>query len=220
MSEDMLSPSTLQYIGKTYNRLTVLLFVRNIGYSKYFLCRCVCGKELEVRIASLVSGNTKSCGCLRTESNIRKTKHGGAHDKLYRVWATMKDRCSNNNTKEYKHYGGKGVCVCETWKDYECFRSWALENGYNDGLSIDRINNDGNYEPDNCRWVTYREQSRNTSRNIFITFNNETLVLSDWANRIGVKPHTLYSRLFYAKWDIEEALTNGPNKATRHKPKR
>lgn len=122
--------------------------------------------------------------------------HNGKHTKLYRVWCGIKERCNNPNNKKYYRYGGRGITVCEQWQDdFDSFRSWALSNGYEEGLTIDRVNNDDNYSPDNCRWVTRREQNRNYSRNHMITYNGKTQCISDWEAETGINRATILFRL-------------------------
>jgi len=133
---------------------------RTKGKEVIWLCRCICGNLTEVASAHLISGHTKSCGCLRKEFSL---KHGDAINKkrhrIYRIWIHMKQRCENKNSYDYKYYGRKGISVCEEWRNnYPAFKLWALLNGYDDNLTIDRIDHNGNYEPSNCQWLT---QSKN-----------------------------------------------------------
>ncbi len=156
-----------------------LLVIRKVGMQNQgkrgsrsiWLRKCDCGNEKAVIRSSLVSGNTKSCGCLERETKVNThLKHGMAKSRLWKIWCDMKDRCNNPNNKSYSYYGSKGVKVCDEWLDNEKgfinFSYWAKENGYADNLTIDRINTSGNYEPANCRWATRKEQTRN--RNITI----------------------------------------------------
>lgn len=124
----------------------------------------------------------------------RNTIHGESGTKLNRKWKKMKERCYNTNCERYKNYGGRGITVCEEWQGFIPFRDWALANGYEEGLSIDRINNDGNYEPSNCRWVTMAEQNRNTSRTVRITIDGVTKCASEWARIAGVHNSTIIKR--------------------------
>ena len=149
-------------IGRKYGRLTVIKRVDNARQPNgktqvQWLCKCTCGKTIVVRSTSLNSGNTKSCGCA-----MNKPKHGLSKTRLYRIWNAMKNRCNNPNNYGYKNYGGRGIKVCDEWnKDFLEFYNWAINNGYKENLSIDRINNNGNYEPNNCRWATSKEQMAN-----------------------------------------------------------
>ena len=135
------------------------------------------------------------------KNNPRKTR-------LYSIYKGMKDRCRYKSNDNYNRYGGRGIRVCEEWlSDFMSFYNWALKNGYKDNLTLDRIDSNGNYEPSNCRWQTYKEQANNTRRNHFITFNNETHTLTQWAEKIGMKRSTLSNRITVKKWSIEKALT-------------
>ena len=128
-------------------------------------------------------------------SNIRRAKHGGYKTKLYNVWQKMLRRCDSPNLKQYKDYGGRGISVCNDWKDFVCFRDWAYTNGYSEGLTIERKNNDGNYCPTNCEWVTREIQQNNTRKNRFVTHNGITKTLSQWAKVSGINRNTLHSRM-------------------------
>lgn len=155
--------------GMKFGRLTAVEPIR-VGDEKIFRWRCICecGNEVLVPSYKLKSGHTKSCGCLvsekRTQMNKEMATHNATDSRLYRIYYAMRTRCYNPNKKEYSRYGGRGIQVCEEWlNDFTAFQSWALENGYSDSLSIDRINNDGNYEPSNCRWATAKMQANNRS---------------------------------------------------------
>lgn len=138
---------------------------------------------------------------------MAKTIHGMSHSRLYQIWNSMKQRCENPNAISYPRYGGKGITVCEEWKkSFIAFRDWALSHGYADNLTIDRKSNSGNYCPENCRWVTNKEQQNNTSYNRLYTYNGETFNIMQWAEKMGMHPNMLYKRLLRG-WSIEKALT-------------
>ena len=209
-------------IGKKYNKLTVIKVddERSNEKRKYYLCQCECGNMKSVRSDCLKSGQVKSCGCL----NYKSRGDGRTKEKLYHVWASMKNRCNNPNDPHFEDYGGRGIRVCEKWNgshSYPEFKKWAYENGYKEGLSIDRIDVNGDYCPENCRWVSQKVQTRNLRCNISITYKNETHILSDWAEILNVNVNTLYSRIVKLDWDIDKAFEtstensyqNGLNKA-------
>lgn len=146
--------------GQRFGRITVL---HRADDSRKWACICDCGREFDVFTSHLISGRSKSCGCLRREvSAQRATRHGFCREPLHYVWKTMRQRCGNPRNKDYKYYGARGVHVCTEWDDdYLKFRGWALANGYVAGLTIDRIDTYGDYAPGNCRWITIQEQQKN-----------------------------------------------------------
>lgn len=195
-------------IGKKFNRLLVIELAESKNDNIVWKCLCDCGKITNVITANLTSGRVKSCGCLKEEKLIRRnTTHNQRHTKLYEVWKTMKQRCSNPNNKGYKNYGGRGIKVCDEWKNsFQSFFDWSMKNGYSTNLSIDRIDNNGNYCPENCRWTNRIVQANNSRWNKFITINGETHSLADWC-RIYKMPYTLVSnRVSRYGWDIVKAL--------------
>lgn len=200
-----------EYIGKKYGRLTVVEFVGRNKYSNVlYRCMCDCGEECVAVFTKLKGGYTKSCGCLRMEmlSKYRITTHRDCSSRLYSIWTKMKARCHRESDWSYKNYGARGIVVCEEWRSsYESFREWALNNGYADSLSIDRIDVNGNYEPGNCRWATMKEQARNKRSNHYITYNGETASIAEWADRVGLAYVTLYNRVAKGDWSAERALT-------------
>ena len=156
-------------------------------------CRCDCGRIVTVSGECLKYGNTKSCGCKRR--NKFRT-HGKSNTRLYEIWTDMKQRCLNPNQKTYKYYGGRGITICKEWiDDFMSFYDWALENWYQDKLTIDRIDVNGGYEPNNCRWVTMETQLGNTRRNHFVEINGESHTIAEWARIYGINPQTINSRL-------------------------
>ena len=131
--------------------------------------------------------------------------HRGEYDRLYRIWKAMRCRCRNPHFKEYYRYGGRGISICEEWDDYAVFQNWAYANGYKDNLTIDRINNDGDYCSENCRWITLKEQQKTRSTCRMIEYKGRTQNMTAWANEFGIKVHTLKCRLNRG-WSVERAL--------------
>lgn len=195
--------------GKKFGRLTVLAESgRNKNNHIIWLCKCDCGNEKNVLGDSLRRGHTLSCGCLALEKlSKRSYKHGYSNERLYRIWAGIKTRTTNKNRREYPNYGGRGIRMCSEWfSDYLVFRKWALENGYGDSLSIDRIDVNGNYEPSNCRWANDNVQMNNQRSNHLITCNGKTQNIAQWSKETGIPRPTISSRIFKYKMTPEKAL--------------
>lgn len=186
--------------GNAYGRLTVLSLAYVKSGIRYYFAECACDKTILIRADSLVTGNTRSCGCYNLEVareliKARSVTHGDSKTRLYNIWLGMRRRCYDQNTKAYSNYGGRGVSVCDQWLDYETFKEWSLNNGYSDLLSIDRIDNNGNYSPENCRWADHKTQANNKSCNIKVVFNGEEGCLADISEKSGIKHKTLYCRI-------------------------
>lgn len=196
----------LELVGLKFSRLTVISQEPSKNGRTRWLCVCNCGKNVVVYGKSLTSGNTKSCGCQKRDSTIRlnretKRKHGETFSRLYKIWHSMKCRCSQ---RIFKNHCGRGIRVCEEWANsYESFRAWALSNGYSENLTIDRIDNNRNYEPSNCRWVTVKEQGRNRRTNRMIL--GKPLV--EWADITGLSRSTITNRIDRLGWSEEKALS-------------
>lgn len=198
--------------GEKFGRLTVLKYIgKSKTHQKLWLCKCECGNEKITTTAYLSSGDTKSCGCLSKErsrffySELNKT-HGMTNTRLYRKWRGIIDRCYNVKTNGYKNYGGRGIKVCDEWKkDYMNFYNWAYKTGYKDGLTIDRINNDGDYEPNNCRWLTVKEQCNHKRNNHLLTYNGMTYTLKQWSEKLNISYSTIKGRSLKG-WNNEEIL--------------
>lgn len=195
--------------GHRIGRLVILKRVadRRRGWPRW-LCQCDCGNTAEVESNNLRGDNTSSCGCLaseRAKAGINR-KHNRSGTPLYELWCKMRERCSNPNNPNYGSYGGRGIYVCDRWQDFENFLADMGERP-SPKHSIDRINNDGPYSPDNCRWVgSIREQRANCRDNRFVTYKGETLIVSEWARRVGIDVDTLLVRL-NAGWSVEDAMT-------------
>lgn len=210
MSDDLIS--------RQFGYLTVIeaagIHVTPCGTKRrIWKCRCRCGNETVVSENNLKNGSTKSCGCWKkTRFKEFNTKHGGAKigqtDRLYGIWKNMKRRCSSPKDSHYEVYGKKGVCVCNEWQDYSNFKEWAYANGYDEAAeygqcTIDRIDNDGDYCPDNCRWVNRVVQANNTSRNRYVEFEGKKLTIAEFARAMNIdKNHAWY---YVDKFDREVA---------------
>lgn len=198
-------------ISKKFGRLTVLeeLAERKHG-TKVYKCQCDCGNIVDVRKDMLKSGNTKSCGCLQREkaSTTAKNKriHGKSKTRLYGIYHHIINRCCNKNVLNYSNYGGRGITICEEWlNDFMAFYNWSISNGYNDNLTIDRIDVNGNYEPSNCRWVTPKQQSNNRRSSILLNYNGEIKTIKQWSEKLSCKYGTMVAR-YHAGWSTKDVL--------------
>lgn len=185
-----------------------------VGYNKSrgkWELKCECGNTGLAKTYQLTSGKSTRCTkCRNKVVGEKNSTHRLTRTKLYGVWNGMKQRCGNPNTEKYRIYGARGICVCDEWKnDFMAFYNWAMDNGYSEELSIDRINVNGNYEPKNCRWISLKAQANNTRTNHKVTFNNETHTLTEWAEITGIKQPTIRFRL-KSGWNVERALTEKP----------
>lgn len=211
--------------GQKFGRLIAIEIVgRDEQNNALWHCRCDCGNEHIVRASSLTYGSVRSCGCLQREKSANASRtHGLSVDKsgntprLYGIWRNMKQRCSNQKASKFQNYGGRGICVCNEWQDYVPFHKWAIANGYRDDLTIERIDNDGDYSPSNCRWAAYRQQNFNKRDNRLIAYNGVTKPLGEWAALRGIKWTTLRSRLDDYGWSVEKALTTPVGKHARRR---
>jgi len=204
-----------------YGRWTVL---QVIGARRF--CRCKCGTERWVASGNLRAGISRSCGCLQREVAARqRTTHGAtkkrAQEPLFQVWRNMLRRCETPAATYYRHYGGRGIRVCPEWHSYPEFRAWAVASGYGEGLTIDRLNNDGHYEPSNCRWVNRYIQANNTRRNRRMKAFGEERTIAEWSRdpRCRVSYKVLEDRLQKLGWPPEVAITT-PRGAVKTGPKR
>lgn len=197
-------------IGKKFGRLTVLSECEkrtNNGKIRY-KCNCECGNITDVIGENLRRGITKSCGCLLKEIVAkRSTTHGHTRTRMYTIWCNLKARCYNINEPRYKDYGQRGIGVCDEWlNDFMSFYNWAINNGYNDNLTIDRIDVNGNYTPNNCRWITLEQQQENKRNSVKFTYNGETHCLRKWCSILNINYKTVHKRIHVHKWDVEKSL--------------
>lgn len=204
--------------GQKFNRLTAIEPVgRNKRNSVLWRCKCDCGNEIITTVSHLRSGHTKSCGCLMRETSAINMhnitfKTGCSLERLYAVWSEMLLRCNKPANKAYKHYGGRGIKVCKEWQDYLVFKEWAYSHGYNENAkrhecTIDRIDVNGDYCPENCRWATNAEQSVNKQDTVYVELNGERMALSQAAEKLRMNYGTLNSRINKLHWPVEKALS-------------
>ena len=193
--------------GKRFGRFTVIGVADDGQRKTSYICQCDCGNIRKVRADGLLSGRSSSCGCYKSEVSRRNVKNvpmqkkfqetgfkvGGT--RLYKIWRGMKARCYNEQSPSYERYGGRGIAICDEWKnDFLSFHEWAIENGYSDDLTIDRIDVNGNYEPSNCRWATNEQQSANRRSNINIKIGNATKTLMEWCKIFEIDYKKVYAR--------------------------
>lgn len=184
---------TKNLIGQRFGRLIVINEApkrRTKGGTsvRMWICECDCGKRTILSTGNLTTGNTKSCGCYKKDRNASFfTKHKRTGTKLYRVWSSMKDRCFRENANQYRDYGGRGITVCNEWRnDFQTFYDWAISNGYKEGLTIERIDVNGNYCPENCTWIPRKHQSKNRRNCHYIFYKGETKTLSEWSRILHI----------------------------------
>lgn len=207
----------LDLTGQRFGMLEVLTESDRRGRDRMWLCKCDCGQETLAPTSALRSGNKKSCGCLLDGSFTNNKR-------LYNVWNAMLQRCNNPNNIRYHRYGGRGISVCDEWSTFKPFLKWALESGYDESAgygecTLDRIDIDGDYAPENCKWVTLKEQNRNTSTNHFIEIDSVKMTLAEASEVYGVNYNTLKTRL-RSGWDVKKAVETPPLKRSIGRPKK
>ena len=182
-------------VGNKYGRLLVQKYA---GKNKWNIatweCVCDCGGRKTVSSSQLKGGYTKSCGCISRERPSH-TKHGGKGTRLYIIWKSMRGRCSTPSQKSFANYGGRNITICQQWDDYDCFRSWAMSHGYARNLTLDRIDVNGNYCPENCRWATLTQQARNTRKTIYYEINGQKKPFAEWVDEFYINYKLAYGRL-------------------------
>lgn len=199
-------PAFIDLTGQRFGKLTVLERTKDVkSKNTYYICICDCGNQTIVRGSHLTNGTTKNCGCLIKESNIT---HGESYTPLYGAWNRMKMRCYDENYPSYKYYHEYGITVCDEWiNDYTSFRDWSLNNGYEKGLTLDRIDNTLGYNPDNCRWTTQKVQQNNKRNNIYVTYFNETHTLAEWCDILNLPYKIIYQRIHRYNMDFWTAIS-------------
>ena len=214
-------PQTRDITGEKYHKLTAIKRVENINGRVTWEFRCDCGNTIYLNKDRVLAGNDHSCGCQkRKQCGSLNYIHGKTDTPLYEIWKSMKQRCCNQNVSNYHNYGGRGIKVCDEWmRDFKAFYDWAITNGWKKGLSIDRINNDGDYSPSNCKWSTRTEQLNNTRQNKLLSYKGKIQTISQWAREIGMKEETLRTRLNLG-WDVEKALTTPIRKHKEYSPRK
>ena len=177
---------------------------KHLGEETVLTMKCDCGKIFDISARKL--GRRKSCGCLKKDANTRRFwKHGLRGSRIYNIWYKMIARCEKPETAFYERYGGRGIQVCKEWHDISSFYAWSITNGYDDSKTIDRINNDGNYEPNNCRWTDPLTQANNTSANVRISIDGVIKNICEWADELGIKRATVCQRVARG-WNLRDAL--------------
>lgn len=190
-----------------FGKLTAIsLDHKGNGTRTYWVCKCDCGNERIVSNDHLRNGDVTDCGCTRKHTS-HWNKHLMSDSRLYSIWDLMKQRCFNVNRKEYPNYGGRGITICVEWLESKNFIDWSLNNGYADNLTLDRIDNDGDYCPENCRWVDRKTQQNNRRNNRLITYNGITKTITEWANDNGLPYYVLKKRLDILGWSFEKAIS-------------
>lgn len=207
--------------GQKFGRLKVLFRDKNRNGNAYWNCKCDCGNKVVKSTDYLKRSNLCSCGCASNRTKNPKDKLDNpilenkvySRTRIYRIWQAMKTRCYNPNHRHYCDYGGRGITICEEWLNSSVsFINWSYNNGYNDKLSIERKDTNGNYCPENCIWVDSKTQSNNKRTSHFVTFNGKTQTIAQWAEELGIPYNTLQKRLTEGKWSVERALTTIPEK--------
>lgn len=212
--------------GKRFGRLIVIERDENDKYGNLmWLCKCDCGNVVTVRGNHLKHGQTQSCGCLQAEKSKERIieynyVHGKRGTRIYGSWKSIKDRCLNCNSSAFHNYGGRGITICDEWKnDFQAFYDYVsqLPHFGEKGYTLDRINNDRNYEPGNVKWSTEKEQANNRRTNVLITFNNETHTLQQWSEITGINKNVLSDRMNKLHWSVEKALMTPVRKCIKRK---
>lgn len=205
-----------EWLGQKFGRLTVTDFEHaKPPYRGWmWVCRCDCGEMRTLVVSDVKSGKTRSCGCLHdeacTERAIKFRHRVGDHKRLYSIYNGIKKRCYATREPRYKDYGARGIRMCDEWLNpvngFDNFAEWSFSHNYNDDMTIDRINVDGNYEPENCRWIPLREQALNKRDTLRVTYQGQTIPLRELCDKRGVNYDTVHNRIYSLKWSVEKAI--------------
>ena len=203
-------PKMIDLTGQRFGRLTAIYSISS-AYGRLWYCKCSCGKMKEKPLSGyeLKNGIRNHCGCIKY---VPSHTHGKSHTKLYKVWSAMKHRCDNPNDTWYHNYGGRGISYYDEWKEFMPFHYWAYSNGYKKGLTLERIDVDGNYGPSNCTWIPKSEQTNNRRINKNITYKGKTQNMKEWADELGFEYHIIQSRITKLGWSVEKAFETPANK--------
>lgn len=213
LRKEMMSEKSFKDLkGKRFGEWTVLdLSEKNKYNQRLWKCKCSCGEIAEVTSGVLLGGYSRSCrDCAYKKKGENQKTHGMSRNRIYKIYQGVLNRCNNKNNYSFEHYGGRGIMVCDKWSGehgFENFYKWAIENGYSEELTIDRIDVNGNYEPDNCRWVDMKAQANNRRNNVSIMYNGKNQTLAQWSEELGINFYTLYARIEKNNWDVERAFT-------------
>ena len=204
------------YIGQRFGRLTVVGFgeatTKSGAHFVTWNCKCDCGEMVYGKIPKNVkSGEVRSCGCLKAEQNAHnladhRRTHGKTETRLYGIWGKMKRRCENKNNSAYGRYGGRGIKVCDEWHDFQAFYDWAMENGYQDNLTIERIDINRGYEPSNCTWITLGKQTWNKSDTIKVNIDGEIVPLKEACRRLDLPYKAVHLRITRYGMALDDAM--------------
>lgn len=199
--------------GAKFNDLTIIEEVPKRNGIRHFLCLCSCGKESIVSLHNLKNGGTKSCGCLQVKHTIKiNSSHMCTKERLYKTWLNMKRRCNNSRCHEYANYGGRGISICNEWNfDFINFKSWAVNNGYDDDLTIERVDVNGNYCPENCKWIPMPDQLKNKRTTMYLTLNGVKKHASEWSRNFNLSKGVISYRKNNG-WSDFDTLTTPVNK--------
>lgn len=196
--------------GKKFGHLTVQTYAGHRKGKIVWDCKCDCGQTV-IRDTNYIThgGENISCGCVHHLMISQSLKtHGMSKTRMYKIWEAMKRRCDSPKADRYPHYGGRGIRYCEEWKHFEPFMKWAKNAGYTDDMSIDRIDVNGNYCPENCRWIPMKEQCNNTRQNRYVMYNNEKLSIAQFAERIERPYSAVYQEIYKLRWTVEQCAAH------------